>query len=250
VNEEYDLGIEEDGQYEATGGASEAEGEPRLYAGKYKSAEEMEQAYTEMQKVLGKQAKAIGGIRGLGFEIDDEGNVLQPYQEPEPTNYQQPETTDDDPNAAFWENPQQATMQIVQQITRQQKQARSNIEFQIAQRKNDPAFNAIAADYIQQMNAIDDNVMADPRAAAYYGETLFYMSLGKKAHQTAPQARTDPNTRRQLLSELGVEGPQTVDKPGGRDEINDKDRRMMAALELDPTAQKAVVDKWQSREDK
>lgn len=237
-----------EGQIEATGGAAQQD-EPKLYAGKYKSADELESAYAEMQKVLGKQARAVGQLRSLGYDVDDEGNVIAPQtyqQEEQVTNYE-PAATTEDPNELFWQNPQQATMSIIQQVTRQQKMARVNIESQVNTRKSDPTFNSVAAEYIQQMNSIDDNIMADPRAAAYYGETLYNMVVGQKARQMATQGREDPSVRSRILKELGVEGPQPSDAKTGVEEVNEKDKRMLESLGFGGKARQEVVENWQKR---
>lgn len=247
---EYEEQVDEaeiDGQNEATGGSG---GEPRLYAGKYKTVEEMEQAHDELQRTLGRQSKAVGQIKGLGYAIDEDGNVIQPTQYQEPvTNYTQPEPTEQDPNSIFWENPQAATMSVYQQLNRQTKMAAANLRMQMAQRQNDPVFNSVRAEYEAQLMSLDDSLMADPRAAAYYGESLFNMVVGQKARQMASQGREDPSVRKRLLQELGVESPQASTEKSSGDEINEKDKRMLGELGLDATGRKAVVEKWSTRED-
>lgn len=71
-----------------------AGGEPRLYAGKYGSVEEMEEAYSEAQSALGRRNEEIGTVRQerdyfaqqLGYDPSaaDGGGNVQPAQPPQP----------------------------------------------------------------------------------------------------------------------------------------------------------------------
>ena len=61
--------------------AEEQQEEPKLLAGKYKTAEELEKGYEEAQKLIGGHGQVTQRIRGqvqqLGYDVDDAGNLIQ-----------------------------------------------------------------------------------------------------------------------------------------------------------------------------
>jgi len=246
VDERDDAEYEEpQGDETELGSLDEPEG-AKLFAGKFKTAEEMERAYQELQSMTGKQGRAIGQIRQHGYDIDDEGNVIAPQQyAPEPV--PQPQTETDDPNSEWWENPQQAAQKVIRQAQQQAKVANSNKRFQINKWRGHPMFNTVAADFEAELDAIDDGMMADPRAATYYGDLLFKKAVGEKALQMA-QNREDPNTRTRILRELGLESPQQTPDTGGV-EVDDRARRALSEFGLDNAGRKGVIDRFAKKGD-
>ena len=86
------------------GGTAETaeEAEEKLFAGKYKTTEDLERAYTELQSKLGAQGDELGKLRDLEKRFED--YIAQQQEVPQPSPF---ETRDWD-EKIDWDNPAQA----------------------------------------------------------------------------------------------------------------------------------------------
>jgi hypothetical protein len=95
------------------------EQQPKRFAGKYETPEELEAAYANMQQLLGRQAQELGQARALLMQQQIQ---LMPSQPQQQAAQQQPETTPEEWAEKFFSDPRSVIQQEVQQALMRQSQ--------------------------------------------------------------------------------------------------------------------------------
>ena len=222
---------------------------PRKYAGKYDSVEDMEAAHLEQDKMIGKQSKIVGQLRAAGYEVDDDGNIIPP------NNYQPNPTTDapeDAPPANdFWEKPEENIKNLVgTMLTRAQqemKQANANARYLLNQRKSDPAFKIVGADFEAALAQVPDEVMANGQQAQQHAEYIYNSLLGNKLRGVI--ANGAELTGRGIMDALGVSSPEAGGETG-KESVSHGDRAVLGAMGLTGKDVKDVEERFTSRKDR
>ena len=111
----------------------------RLYAGKYKTPEDLEKAYSEAQAAMTRAQQEAADLRRAQ---EEQGYNGQQYNPPQP---------DNDPiaqfNDQFFDNPYQAGMQMVGQALGAFQQAQANVRRESRKFKEDPLYNQITNEF-------------------------------------------------------------------------------------------------------
>jgi hypothetical protein len=169
------------------------EAEPQeLIAGKYKSVEELERGYKELESKFTQTAQEKAEMNRILQEIQFKQAFVPTQSQPQQAVPQQ-QPTAEDLNAQFWTNPAGVTTQLLEQklsdYTRVQ-QAENRYEFQKQQLRNDPTFgnefralepqlDLIAATMPQAKGdeGYVQNVFNAVRGMQYFGNTQGYQVL-------------------------------------------------------------------------
>ena len=238
------------------GGGGEGDPDPaedgggeRLYAGKYKTVEDMENAYKEAQSKIGQSGQTLAHLRAqaraAGGDVDEQGNLVMPQT----TTRQAPETGNnfaEQFNAQIFADPHSAISQFIGQSYQQQrateKAAQANMRRSIAEFKDDPLFSHIREEFEAEMLGIDDNVLANPQQATQAANFIYNSVAGKYARTKAGKAKVDPEERRAFVKSFGVEEPQATNEGHG-DSVSAEDEMMLREMGLsDSKVRKEVAE--------
>lgn len=226
-----------------------AGGEPQLslYAGKYKSAEELEKAYLEAQQALTAKAQEAAELRRFVAQTAPSQTTAPPEGTPEWEEYW---------NAKFYESPARAMNEYSQQATQQVSAGRRAITQALAERAGDPMFQVVADDYRQALESVDERIMADPQQAAAAAEMLYDSVIGRAVRQQRGGSRATqqqpeqprgffPAQRQQMLQQMGVSQPQ----PGadGGPQMSQGQRNLLSELGITGKQARTVYERAQRR---
>jgi len=220
----------------------------RLYAGKYKTVEEMEHAYAEAERLItekSERAKALEevlaarttGVQGQEEELDEEdAEVMRERFSTE-----------------FYQNPGQVIGQFVATAIQQQNQiarvARANIKRNLAEKRSDPLFSTVRESYEAELEKIGDEYMANPQYAEFYKDSLYKQVVGDYFLQENRRQQRSPGvpaSSKSSVGSLGVASPQPDEGKGPEVDINARDREMLAGLGLNPDQRKRAAEKFVS----
>jgi hypothetical protein len=235
-----------------------AEPEPKLYAGKYKTAEEMEAAYLESQSAMTKAQQEAAEYRKIV-----EGNpAVDPYATQQPYQQQPPVDMSQQFNDAFFENPHQALGQYVSQALGQaiqtQKAASANVEREIAKLQSNPQIAQllpqVSGELKYALANVPDEQLANPAQAAQIVQFALQAAVGQhfmSGNQTpapapVPPTAPTPSARVAGVQQLGVGSPTTSEETATGD-VDQRGRGMLQQLGIDPQEQGKIVQKAQQR---
>jgi hypothetical protein len=233
--------------------------EPKLYAGKYKTAEEMEAAYLESQSAMTKAQQEAAEYRKMveGNPPVDQYATQQPYQ-------QQPAPVDfaSQFNDQVFENPYQAigglVANTVQQLVQTQKTAQANVKREVAKLRTNPQAAEILSKVSDELEYalanVPDEQLANPQAASQIVQFAFQAAVGQHfinqgqtpAPTPVPAPVANPGQRVAGLQQMGVGSPTTSEEPGGAD-IDAKGRGALDALGIGRQEQANIAQKAQAR---
>lgn len=210
----------------------DADDEPRLYAGKYKTVEEMERAYKEAESKITQasslSAKMRQQIQQHGAYVDDEGNIIVSQQ---PTQQQPVNVTAQSINDTFWEDPGSATAAMVTNAVRLSKIAQANTLDVVGEYESDPMFRQVARRFQSELMKVDDAIMADPNRARQTAGYIYDSIVGQHVRTQAKAAKEDPAARSRIIDELGVGGPVRDSEPTS-DKLTRTDMEMLKEMGL------------------
>lgn len=216
------------------GGEPEPKGEPEPILGKFKSQEELANAYQELERDHTRKAQEAATYR----------------QQLEQSQYNQVPTTPPDE----WEEiglseakplTQNLVGQMLSQYDSIKSNAEANMEEIIMQYENDPAFRTVGRTFKSELRRMGSAALADRTKAMEAGEAIFNMVIGKHLREKALQPKADPKARIEALKEFGIEEPTPGPTPKGGDDINERDRRMLQGLGLDKDEAKGAISDYE-----
>ena len=171
----------------------------RLYAGKYKTLEDLEKAYSEAQAAMTRAQQEAADLRRAQ---EEQGYNGQQYNPPQP---------DNDPiaqfNDQFFDNPYQAGMQMVGQALGAFQQSQANVRRESRKFKEDPLYNQIADEFESELSAVPFHQLADPTQAKQAAEFIYNQVAGRYARNMVGNIRQNPAERVNYLKNIGVEEP-------------------------------------------
>ena len=185
---------------------TEGESEPRLYAGKYKTVEEMEAAYQEAQSSMTRAQQEAAALR-------DAQNYAVP-----PQNSAVAEDAQEAYNTQFFENPYQAqlsAMQAMRQTFQQDLRAyNAGIRKAVGAKRTDVLFPQVQDDFEAELAGMTSDQLGDKPTV----DAVYDIVLGRHARKIVQEAGNDPKARTAMLKGLGVTEPEPTPIGGGANE--------------------------------
>jgi hypothetical protein len=228
--------------------------EPKLYAGKYKTPEEMEAAYLESQSAMTKAQQEAAEYRKMV-----EGNpAVDPYATQQPYQQQPPVDMSQQFNDAFFENPHQAlgqyVSQAIQQVTQTQKAAQANVKREVAKLRANPLLAQVSDELEYALANVPDDQLANPQAASQIVQFAFQAAVGQHfinqgntpSPAPVPQPAPTPSARVAGVQQLGVGSPTTSEEQVTGD-VDQRGREMLNQLGIGTQEQGKIVQKAQQR---
>jgi len=265
LQEDLEGQLPEDMATEATESQEPQQEQPRLYAGKYRTVEEMEKAIREKDKLIGRKLtqyeyemlKASGEYdteqpEEQGTDEDYSTPYASPYGNPYAPTYAPtyapaytPQTGEQDPEALWFQSPQQAFHLSIQQVRQMEKMAQRNLRMELAKRKSDPDYDDVRDMFEAELMTVPDEMLADPRQAAYIADRIYTAVLGQRyvrlrqqtgARPDAPSPATAPQSPQPAVGGGG--------STGGPQPNAAQAARMMRIAGGDPEVYKAILAEW------
>jgi len=185
---------------------NEEEPEPRLYAGKYKTVEDMEAAYQEAQAAMTRAQQEAAGLR-------ESRNYAGPPQNPPVA-----EEAVDAYNTQFFENPYQAqvaTMEAMRQTFQADLRAyNAGIRKAMSAKRADVLFAQVQDEYEAELAGMTSDQLSDKNTV----DAVYDIVLGRHARKVVQEAGSDPKARTTMLKQLGVTEPEPTPLTGGANE--------------------------------
>lgn len=179
--------------------------EPKLYAGKFKTPEDMEVAYKEAEKRM--------------FEAIEEAKQAREPESAPSAPPPQPNFAEEFNNRA-WEDPWTAFGQLLGASNQVQRQATAGRKRSLAQFKTDPLYSEVKDEFEAELELVDDYQMANPEAAKQIVEALYDRVSGRFARQAVAQAQKGPKERVEVVRKLGVAAPEASPDTAGGFEVD------------------------------
>ncbi len=204
---------------------------PKLLAGKYKTQEELEQAYIESQKKITttsqeraaletekeKLLAALDPIKANGWDLDEEYNWVQTNPPNNPPVTTQTNTGGNPPtdyetkfNEDFFENPLASLAKLTQSMKQVEKAAAAQRRRVKGNYKNDPLFSFVEDEFEAALIELDDAQMANPENAKFVAEQVYNNVTGKYTRDNLKNLGDTPEERIKNMKKLGIESPQTT----------------------------------------
>lgn len=215
------------------GGSQDPPGGGKLLAGKYKTVEEMEDAYKEAERKLSEMGSTNSSLRSQVEQLQSAGS-----RERQPQKDANPDL--ESLNEKFFENPTavqgQITQQMLSQMRTTEKKARRNVKLIVAELSEDPLFEEVRTQFEAELEMVDDSVLADENAARKITEMVFNTVIGTQARRLYKEAKTDPKARQQVVKRFSPAEPTSDDDRGSAD-VDPRDvSKISSALGLDKSA--------------
>lgn len=225
--DDLDLEPTEDDDDEAGGGDKQEE--PRLYAGKYKTVEEMEAAYQESQSAMTKAQQRAAELERGG------------YQQPQPPT--QPADFAEQFNNMFYENPVQAVGMILQNYDAYRNNVEASIESAEAQFEADAVYKEVQKSY---RAALKKNAarLSDPTTAAQVADELYNQVVGEHFRKSLTTVKEDPAKRANSLRQTGLESAQPSSGANLRDGVSRGDMSVLDQLGLGADGKKGALKRY------
>ncbi len=226
----------------------EQNGEPepkseKLYAGKFKSPEEMEHAYSEAERSM-TQAKQEAAEERQRREQWEQYYSTQQTQQPNPANPDDPwEEAIVDP-AKMAQTVNQTVIQALTQYDQYRNAVDGNIESALAKYESDPRYKEIGRAYRAELKK-RAHEFADPRAAGQRADESFKMVLVDYVMNVQQKVKENPAERSRFIKDLGIEEPESETRPSGYDEIDAKGRAMLDALGISDKDKQSVIKEYE-----
>lgn len=221
---------------------SAEEQEQRLYAGKFKSEDELERSYLEAQSELTRKSQRLAELErqsGQSYstqQADSGGDWADQF------------------NSSFYENPLQSSSQLIQaqyaQMRQQEKAARANTKRQLAKYRKDPLYADVCDEFESQLEMIPDNVLADANQVDGVVE-MVYNAVAGRHMRTQRSAGGDAvsRDRREQIGSLGVSSPQQSESTSVKRDPTRQEVEMLKDLGLDNDAVKRVKKRYMESEE-
>jgi hypothetical protein len=214
----------------------------KVYAGKFKTPEDLEQAYgnaeAEMRRAQQEAAEARKELEQYGSQI---GGMSAPKGDGAAPDF----------NEQIFENPLQAIMQLLTATKQVEKTATVNRKAQRGKFKGDPLFREVSDEFETALEAVDDSYLQTPQQSQFVAEQIYNAVCGKYARENRARASADPAERKRYIENLGIEEPEA---PGSRaasdDDINQRDVAMLNALGIGSKERGEVVQGYQKRRER
>ena len=213
--------------------------EPRMYAGKFKTADDMEKAYIEAQSAMTKAQQEAAELRKR-----DEQWAAYYAQQNAGGATDEPEDDYVEPTKANIDN---IVNQRVTAALTLNSQAQGNIRAQVGKFKSDRLFRHIGDEFEAALLRCNPSEMANPQAAEHYAG-LIYNNLAGQYARTAASTTDDPARRREAIENLGLAepaGPAPL-----TDAVDPDGRNMLNALGLSKDDQKSVLESYSKRKER
>lgn len=214
ADEEVDLDREEPDTPEDLEDAAPA----KLFAGKYKSVEELEKAYAEaegkMHSTTGKAAladKLAGQLAAAGYTIDENGQIFAPQQ-------QQAAPSQDFAQQfsnQLFENPMKALNDYWSAARAMEKTAEANKRRALAEVRKERFYSDVEDQLEADLIEAPDYILADPAKAKVFVKQKFIEAVGSYVLKASNNS-DDAAQRAELVKRLGIEQPN-VESPSGVD---------------------------------
>ncbi len=219
----------------------------RLYAGKYKSVDELEkgalEAASSMTKAQQDKAKLVTQLRNAGYDVDDDANIIG---NPVPQTSQQPTDWKEEFNTKFFDDPLGQTQQLLAAQRQTIKAASMNTKRELSKYRDKPLFNLVKERLEAELEGVDDSILANPAQAEKTVEAFYKMVVGEHAIETATKASTSPTNRKQMLEALGVGQPDnTREEPD--DGISAKELNALEEIGISSKERQAVIESYRKR---
>jgi bacterioferritin (cytochrome b1) len=156
-----------------------SEPEPRLYAGKFKSEDELEKGYTESQSAMTRSMQEAAELRKRVAELETPRN-------PQP-NYDM-----DDINSQIIENPFQAVNEIVSRTLAAERQAEAGRKKVLKTFKDDPMFEEVKDDFEEALLLLESSYLIDENQRGIVGENIYNSIVGRHARSGKPKPEPKP----------------------------------------------------------
>jgi hypothetical protein len=203
----------------------------RLYAGKYKTPEDMERAYLESQSAMTKAQQEAAEFRRY---------AEQQQAQPPP---QQPDYSDELErlNDEFLSNPYgfltqsvpQMVQQQVQQVLAQRDTAQRNVKQVMNLKATDPHFDKVKDDFEAVIAELDPSYLQNPNSLADVAEYAYTQAVGRAAlagKLTAAPPPPPPVPTVERVSQLEQTGPGVAQPASTGSGLDTVDQRGMSAL--------------------
>ena len=207
-----------------------------LIFGKFKSIEEAENAYKNLEGEHTRKAQELADLKRT--------QVATP---PPPQHEEDPDELKKKLTDEFFEDPIGFMTTFVSNVTK--KSTESQLLRKRAVREycsgfqGEPIYDVVKEEFEDKFSELPDEVLRNPTRAKAAADDIFTYVTGKYARNRAKPAATDPKERKEYLSRLGVE------KPDSEAEVDDVEvdprlaARISSAMGLGKDAAKAAADR-------
>ncbi len=239
--------------YEAVDGDDDgAPGGEKLYAGKFKTVEEMERAYyesqgemTRKQQEAAKYRKAVETAQQYGMAYDE---ATGQWYNPQATQ-QQYQNQSYDGQTDPWEQAFESGANLkntvegvlyntIAQYDSMRNSADANVEMALAQFEADPLYSKVGRRFRAELKRIPMQQLAHPGVVNAIAQQVYNQCAGEYFRQQSQRVKEDPAVRQEYLASLGVEMP-SYEPRSPADEYGSEARAILSEMGL---PQKEVQD--------
>ena len=221
-------------------GVEEPEGKEEepdaLIFGKYKTIEEAEKGYKELERDFhAARQPAKEEPEDFGYVAPGLGGQGVPSGEAP------------DPNEAFYENPAQFILQTIGQARQIDRIAAANRRAALRELGSHPLFGSLRDELEATLDAVDPAYLVDPNQArqvirAMFGERLVNLTTSRPAGTPTPQKAGV----RRTISEIEEPGA-APDEAAADATVDAEGEELLQSLGLSPKSRKAAAESWAKR---
>jgi hypothetical protein len=174
------------------------EPEPRVYAGKFKSPDDLEKGYTEAQSAMTRSMQEAAELRK---QLAEAGNTRSA-----------PQYDMDDINSQIIENPFQAVSEIVSRTITAERQAVIGRRKIMNTFRDDPMFSEVKDDFEEALELLDSSYLLDENQRGAVGENIYNSIVGRHARsgKPKPEPKPEPVTERVARARgVGIGAPDS-----------------------------------------
>lgn len=205
--------------------------EAPLIFGKYKSIDEAEKGYKELEREFhAVRQPAQGDAQDFGY--------VQPAAGPSGGE------AEIDPNEAFYENPSQFVAQAIANTRQYERIAGANRKAALRELKGHPAYAALGDRLEERLDReVDPSYLFDPSAAKEIVTAMF----GQELVRHTAQVKVEPATRSRTHIVPDIEKPGDVGDEGAEETLDTQGMELLRTLGLPAKSRKAASDSFTRR---